>query len=284
MMQQRRSSFLGLQGRSNLQQQQQQQSHQQPLDMAQQRQLADMEKRRKHEEWCQAHQQQQVFSHQQSRVRALILVAEARRMELRHLKHQEAYCKKLIRRVEGDSSSPSKIRCESESAADCPCLRAPIYRQLLPKFRAMNLLQQHFADCDLERTVETLQQTYNSDHDMMNDLLYRYGPEGSDVDPHIWMRSIQARLSNLNTKWKNIARCVECEMRDRDAFPVVIRNLSIMRIFLEGSQAPTYSCDASERSRRDAFHQAVLDELDRRGCLFLGDADGTYEPCEYEEY
>jgi hypothetical protein len=133
----------------------------------------------------------------------------------------------------------------------------------------MNLLQPHFSDCDLESTIETLQQTYDNDHEMIEDLLGRYGPEDPAVDPHIWMKSIRFRKSNLVNKWKSIAAAVKSEFRFRDNFPTVIRNLSIMRIFLEGSQAPSYSCDTTERLRRDAFHQSVLEELQRRGTLFV---------------
>lgn len=239
------------------------------LNLEHQRLMVDAEKRRKHQEWCEQHQHQQKFDTKASQIRALFLVGEAHRLEKEHLSHQSRYCKLLIKKQEGDASSPSRIRCESELITDCPCLRAPVYRQLTPKYRAMNLLQPHFADCDLENTIETLQQTYENDFEMMEDLLSRYGPEEPEVDPHIWMKSIQWRQSTLGAKWKQIAKSVKNEFRFRDNFPTVIRNLSIMRIFLEGSQASTYSCDTTERLRRDAFHQSVLEELQRRGTLFV---------------
>jgi len=239
------------------------------LNLDHQRLLVDAERRRRHQEWCEQHAGQQKFDHKSSQIRAQFLVNEAYRLEKEHLNHQETYCRVLIRKQQSDVSSPSRIRCESECITDCPCLLAPIYRQLLPKFRAMNLFQPHFANCDLESTIDTLRETYDNDHEMMDDLLNRYGPEEPEVDPSIWLKSIKWRKSTLAHKWKGISESVKNEFRFRDNFPSVIRNLSIMRIFLEGSQAPTYSCDSTERYRRDAFHQAVLDEIQRRGSLFI---------------
>lgn len=239
------------------------------LNLEHQRLLVEAERRRSHQEWCESHTNKQRFDHKASLIRAQFLVHEAYRLEKEHLKHQEVYCRTLILKQENDVSSPPRIRCESNVMTDCPCLRAPVYRQLPPKFRAMNLLQPHFANCDLENTIDTLRETYDNDHEMMDDLLNRYGPEEPEVDPKIWMKSIIWRKVNLAPKWKGIFEAVKAEFRYRDNFSNVIRNLSIMRIFLEGSQAPTYSCDSTERLRRDAFHQAVLEEVQRRGTLFI---------------
>jgi len=241
------------------------------LDMTQQRYQLDCDKRRKHEEWVQSHVSRQRFDVQASRTRALLLVSEAYRLEKEHLGHQISHCKKLLRLRDRMTASPQRIRCESSNARDCPCIRAPVYRQLTPKYRAMNLLLPHFQDYDLEPTVDTLVESYSSEHEMIEDLLQRYGPEENDVDPSIWLRSIECRQSNLEKKWTQIAQDVKDEFGRGDNFPVVIRNLSIMRIFLEGSQAPKYSCDMTERSRRDAFHHSILAELNRQGTLFIGE-------------
>jgi hypothetical protein len=238
-------------------------------DTLQQRLMVDAEKRRRHLEWCEHHASQQRFDSKSSRVRALFLVGEAYRLEKSHLAHQFAYCRRLIAVQDSDASSPPRIHCESTDDSDCPCLRAPVYRQLPPKFRAMNLLQPHFLNCDLEGTIDSLRETYDNDHEMMDDLLARYGPEDPAVDPHTWMKSIMWRQTGLKEKWRSIAEAVSHEFRFRDNFQTVIRNLSIMRIFLEGSQSSNYSCDGSERLRRDAFHQSVLDELQRRNSLFI---------------
>jgi hypothetical protein len=133
----------------------------------------------------------------------------------------------------------------------------------------MNLLLPHVPASELESTVDELLETYASDHEMVDDLLQKYGPENPEVDPHIWRMSIEYRLQTFKARWNQIASDVKAEFRFRDNFPNVIRNLSIMRIFLEGSQAQTYSCDVHERGRRDAFHQTVLQELSRKGSLFL---------------
>lgn len=231
--------------------------------------VVEAERRRRHQSWCEQHEDKQRFDHKSSEIRAMFLVGEAYRLEKSHLQHQLAYCQRLVRQQDADTSSPSRMRCESEKAEDCACLRAPVYRQLTPKYRAMNLLAPHFANLDLERTIDSLQNTYENDHEMMEDLLSRYGPEDPEVDPHIWLKSIRHRQSQLKSKWDGIAKAVRNEFRVRDNFTSVIRNLSIMRIFLEGSQSPTYSCDSTERLRRDAFHQSVLMELQRDGKLFI---------------
>eukprot|EP00744_Colponema_vietnamica_P007538 GILI01010837.1.p1 GENE.GILI01010837.1~~GILI01010837.1.p1 ORF type:complete len:268 (+),score=56.59 GILI01010837.1:54-857(+) len=238
-------------------------------EVEEQTRIVEEERRKRHDEWIQSHNAAGKFTHKDSLVRAQLLVTEARRLELAHLNHQLAYCQKLVRQQDSDVNSPPRIRCESDVVADCPCLRAPVFRQLTAKFRAMNVLLPHFRGCDLESTVDTIQRTYKNDNEMMEDLLYRYGPEPSVVDPHLWLRSIEERLDGLDAKWKEIAECVSDDMRLRDNFQSVIRNFSVMRIFLEGAQAPTYSCDSSDRVRRDNVHRSVLEELETTGRLFL---------------
>lgn len=238
-------------------------------EVEEQQRLVEEDRRRKHEEWIQQQNATTKFTHKDSLVRAQLLIAEARRLERMHLNHQLVYCRKLIRQQDADTSSPPRIRCESEVVSDCPCLRAPVFRQLTAKYRAMNVLLPHFRGCDLESTVDTIQRTYKNDNEMMEDLLYRYGPEPSIVDPHLWLRSIEDRLDGLDEKWRDIADCVRDDMRYRDNFQSVIRNFSVMRIFLEGAQAPFYSCDSSDRVRRDNVHRGVLEELEATGRLFL---------------
>jgi hypothetical protein len=266
------------------------------LDMDNQRYQIDQHKRQLHEQWVSQHQAATRFDIETSRIRALVLVNEAWRLEKAHLQHQLAHVRKLIVKAKQDaatatiqprpsqkiggttvgsnnninnhlhSSSPS-----SPCAGECACLRAPIYRTLTPKFRAMNLLQRHFDAKKLETAVDNLRRTYASDHAMMDDLLFRYGPEPTDVNPSLWLRSVEDRIAHVDKKWQQIGTDVRMEMQDNDQFQTVIRNLSIMRIFLEGSQANTYSCDFTERGRRDAFHQAVLDKLADCGTLFLNE-------------
>lgn len=241
-------------------------------EVEEQQRIVEEDRRRKHEEWIQSHQASTKFNHKDSLVRAQLLITEARRLERTHLTHQLTYCRRLIRKQESDVNSPPRIRCESEATTDCPCLRAPVFRQLTAKYRAMNVLLPHFRGCDLESTVDTIQRTYKNDNEMMEDLLYRYGPEPAVVDPHLWLRSIEDRLDGLDEKWCEISECVKDEMRLRDNFQSVIRNFSVMRIFLEGAQSPVYSCDSSDRARRDMVHRNVLEELEMTGRLFLHSA------------
>jgi len=243
------------------------------LDLVQQKRIVDADRRRRHEQWCQQQQSEQRFDLRSSEIRALLLVDEAKRLEGEHLCHQHDHCRRLIAKQESNASSPQRIRCERTSKHACACLRAPVYRQLLPKFRAMNLLLPRLGSgasvVDADIAVDTLLQSFTDEQDMLEHLLDKYGPESTCVDPHIWFLSIQSRQQSLARRWADIAAAVRAEFRYRDNFPSVIRNLSIMRIFLEGSQAPFYSCDAGERARRDSVHLAVLQQLSRSGKLFL---------------
>lgn len=237
------------------------------IDIEVQRDIIDAHARKNHEMWVQKQAEKTRFDHETSKVRAHLLVTEAWRLEKVHLGHQHAHCKRLLAQQRGEIGSPRKMTCESQTS--CACLKAPIFRQLLPKYRAMNLLQNRFDAEKLETAVDQLRRTYSSDDEMMQDLIDRYGPEGSSVDPALWLRSIEERQSKVDKKWKEIGKDVKAEMSDADRFATVIRNLSIMRIFLEGSQAPNYGCDSTERQRRDAFHNNVLEQLEMKGTLFL---------------
>jgi len=279
------------------------------LDMDFQRQMVINHRRQAHEKWVSEHQSNTRFDHSQSQVRAEIIVNEARRMEWIHLEHQLEYAKALVRASKrnrtigaSDSTPPPKLSMRRNHNADysmngkalihspdcphspermrdrspevpnkskCACLQAPICRQITPKYRALALLRQTFDYDKCEEALETLRETYASDNDMLEDLIYRYGPEPEDVSPNTRLRCVEEKVADCDAKWQEIGRCVREEMRYRDAFPNVIRNLSIMRVFLEGSQSPAYGCDASERGRRDAFHQQVLDKLAMERSLFV---------------
>lgn len=244
-------------------------SLQSDIDVEQQRYLVDTHYKANHDNWVQQESAKQRWEHHNSRARAVILVSEAWRLEKLHLSHQKIHCEKLLRKQKADIHSPRRLHCERTDEVACACLRAPVFRQLVPKFRAMNLLINRFATEKLEGAVDSLRRTYPCDDDMMNDLIDRYGPEPDVVDPALWLRSIDERLENIDDKWRDIGRDVKLEMSDADRFATVIRNLSIMRIFLEGSQAQRYGCDSTERGRRDAVHSAVLDKLEMKGTLFL---------------
>jgi hypothetical protein len=192
-------------------------------------------------------------------IRATLLVVEAHRLEKLHLQHQYQYFTKLVKDPKG-----TKLPCNA-----CACLKASCSKQLTPKYRAMNLLREYFEDKKLENAVEALRRTYASDNSMMDHLVFQYGVEPQEAPPEYLLASVRQRLKGVDTKWKNILEDVKLEMKHGDNFPTVIRNLSIMRIFLEGSQASTYSCDMSERARRDAVHQRVLDELAEERSLFV---------------
>jgi hypothetical protein len=268
------------------------------FDMEHQRAMVTAERREAHTRWMQKHSINQRFNLETSRIRARILVDEAYRQEKAHLAHQYAYVKQLLGNksavppsatmpqkrspltattaqtnffspAKGNvyyqpdgMSSPHRGRC------NCACIRAPTYRLLTPKFRAMNLLKAHYDPVKLEAAVDALMDTYCDDHAMMLDLTARFGPD-PPPDPALWLRSVQERMEKIDEKWRGIGAAVASEMHNTDAFPIVIRNLSIMRIFLEGSQAAGYGCDVMERARRDAVHQRLLERLSEQGALFV---------------
>ena len=239
------------------------------LDFEYQLDVMEQERRRRHDDWMQRNQAEQRFTHHGSIVRAKLLLGEAFRHDRMHLQHQYEHCKRLIAKQERDVHSPPRIRCESSNSRSCACLHAPVFRQLTTKFRAMNILLPHFEDRNLEQTVDTILSTYRNENDVIEDLLTRYGPEPEEVDPKLWMRTIKERQGKLVTKWRQISEAVDEEMYPRDNFPSVIRSFSVMRIFLEGAQSPTYSCDSLDRCRRDALHRSVLEELEDTNALFL---------------
>lgn len=279
-------------------------------DLDFQRQMVHSSRRQAHEKWCAEHQARQRFDAEQNKVRADLIVNEARRLEREHLSHQLQYARELVRytkrkgaqsrsgrnvgsgdttpppsgglsarhnvntshHIDGAKSSPShESDCASPGSPKrtCGCLRAPLCRQITPKYRALALLKQTFEHDKVEEAWETLRETYASDHDMLDDLIYRYGPEPEDVSPNTRLRCVEEKVDECDDKWRRVGEAAMDEMRYRDAYPNVIRNLSIMRIFLEGSQAQHYGCDTGERGRRDAFHQGVLDELAQENALFL---------------
>lgn len=267
------------------------------LNMEHQRAQVTAHRRQKHEQWVAQLQSKTKFDHEASKVRADIIVSEAWRLEKEHLAHQLAHAKSLVRRAKRNKSvsafdqtpSPRRLAprrhpnashspnaCSprrdelSPEPVRCACVQGPLCRTLTPKYRALAVLKQAFDHDNVEEALETLRQTYANDHEMLDDLVYRYGPETEEaVSPNTRLRCVEEKVAECDMKWKEIGLCVRDDMRYRDCFQNVIRNLSIMRIFLEGSQAPNYGCDASERSRRDALHQATLDRLATEGGLFL---------------
>jgi len=259
------------------------------LDMDAQRCAVANEKQRSHEKWVQKHSSALRLDLTSSRIRLRLLVDEACAQERMHLMHQYHHVKQLIGNTSkklGDinrNASPARrakeastddiFGCASSAVSskqhgNCACVRAPAFRVLTPKYRAMNLLRMHYDASKLEVAVDALRDTYNDDNAMMGDLIERFGDE-PEPEPAMWLRSIDERMRFVDDKWSGIGKCVSSDMDGRDNYQTVIRNLSIMRIFLEGSQSSMYGCDTSERSRRDALHQRVLDRLYISNQLFV---------------
>eukprot|EP01064_Diplonema_japonicum_P036458 TRINITY_DN8181_c0_g2_i1.p1 TRINITY_DN8181_c0_g2~~TRINITY_DN8181_c0_g2_i1.p1 ORF type:complete len:341 (+),score=73.26 TRINITY_DN8181_c0_g2_i1:163-1185(+) len=95
--------------------------------------------------------------------------------------------------------------------------------------------------------------------------------------------AVLERKRTLEHKWISLGKQVENDMAVRDNFPTVIRNLSVMRIFLEGQQSMAYSpsaaADSSERHRRYMNYQNVIQTVMlRNDGYFLRDALPRGEP------
>ena len=94
----------------------------------------------------------------------------------------------------------------------------------------------------------------------MDDMSAQFGPEPTEDSVEHRYESIQRKLQNLNHKWKRILLQAR-QAASEEEYSSVIRHLSVMRIFLEGSQATTYSCDPMECERRDMLHLVTLQKL-----------------------
>eukprot|EP01063_Lacrimia_lanifica_P027575 TRINITY_DN3888_c0_g5_i1.p3 TRINITY_DN3888_c0_g5~~TRINITY_DN3888_c0_g5_i1.p3 ORF type:complete len:334 (+),score=135.70 TRINITY_DN3888_c0_g5_i1:222-1223(+) len=101
-------------------------------------------------------------------------------------------------------------------------------------------------------------------------------------NPELMRRTVEVRMANLYEKWGTIMHAVNMEMLYEDNFPNVIKNLSTMRIFLEGHQTPSYCPDVNERARRCRQYQAVIENVcNGDNGLFLRDALPRAPPLDY---
>lgn len=360
------------------------------LDIDEQVYAAEQHRNRMHNEWCQQHNARTAMDHPSSRVKALLLVQEAARLELTHLAHQRDHAKYLLSRTkpgaaakkqqqqtvdefftaaatspargahfaaeqensnsssnaaatgkrESKAVSPSTAnkkagglqkantntgasaavspspkhrslspdccagspgnshhprngahgrggacltpsmspikqqRCSSAPAPPqpvaCGCLHVAGWRLMTPRFRVMALLKKHGEVGNLDAIVDALRQTYTSDAEMIEDMDARYGPEPTDIDAELLARSVEERIATHAERWTAIRANVDMEMQaSAHAFQNVIRTLSVMRIFIEGSQSTSYGIDFSDRQRREAAQQAVLSRLRSQRALFV---------------
>jgi hypothetical protein len=284
------------------------------LDPEEQRLHVAAHQRDEEDRWLRRHAESSKMNHDCSRAKALILVAEAARLERMHLAHQRVYALSLAKKGAAQSkraatpvASPSRVRaaateavtptstqrhsdcgaaCGSPSATPvpglrrsprsasesalprCGCLQLPAHKLLTPHCRVIAMLRGRI-ESDVEETVEALRATYSCDEEMLEDLVPRYGPEPEEIDAALLLRSVEERSATHSSRWSRIADSVRVEMSDYDAFTSVIRTLSVMRIFLEGSQNSDYGVDYGDRQRREAQHQRILGELRKSRRLFL---------------
>lgn len=338
------------------------------LDLDEQMYYVDQHRNKMHSEWVQAHSARTAMDHPNSRVKALLLVQEAARLEMIHLAHQRGHAKYVLSRAKKDqmnsskknidepedifSTSPSRkeqqkdqenasssvskkglsasrrnqtnssnITADSSAASPqrrslspngcsspsrcsngenacssaskvhkngkkrsssapappqpvaCGCLHVAGWRLMTPRYRVMALLKKHGEVGNLEAIVDALRQTYTSDAEMIEDMDSRYGPEPTTIDHDLLARSVDERIANHASRWAGIRESVDQEMQSAhpNSFQNVIRTLSVMRIFIEGSQGQTYGIDFSDRQRREAAQHAVLSKLRANRALFVND-------------
>eukprot|EP01065_Artemidia_motanka_P029939 TRINITY_DN3599_c2_g2_i1.p1 TRINITY_DN3599_c2_g2~~TRINITY_DN3599_c2_g2_i1.p1 ORF type:complete len:374 (+),score=195.69 TRINITY_DN3599_c2_g2_i1:81-1124(+) len=92
-------------------------------------------------------------------------------------------------------------------------------------------------------------------------------------DPAMHKAVVKQKLAGLRHRWGTILKQVSQQMESADEFPDVIRNLSTMRIFLEGQQAQQYGIDVQQQQRRMMRYQQILDLVEeRQDGYFLRDA------------
>lgn len=176
----------------------------------------------------------------------------------------------------GIESKNAKQRARSNSCPPppspvaCGCLHVAAWRLMSPRCRVMALLKKHGEKGNLESIVDALRQTYTSDTEMVEDMDARYGPEPTAIDPELLLQSSIERMAGHKARWNSIREDVDYEMScSPHAFQNVIRTLSVMRIFIEGSQGQSYGIDFTDRQRREASQQAVLAKLRANRALFM---------------
>eukprot|EP00759_Apiculatamorpha_spiralis_P055856 PhF_6_TR790/c0_g1_i1/m.1210 len=188
--------------------------------------------------------------------RAVILVSEARRQEALHLEHQRQYFEALS----SMHSSPNKIR------RTCACCALPLHRTLDYQGRVENIFFQHFPREHAKALTSQLLKKYeHREAQLVDELVSQYGAEPTEDTADHKLESVMRRQKNLNNKWRAIMMAAKNSASKED-YANVIRHLSVMRIFLEGSQALTYSCDPMERERRDMVHMTTLQKLGLNPC------------------
>lgn len=117
------------------------------------------------------------------------------------------------------------------------------------------------------------------DKEELADILQPGAGAGAGLPMRMYAGVTERKLRDVDAKWRCVGRQVAADMAagGPDAFPAVIRNLSTMRMFVQGDQAAQYAgvseADQQLRLRR---RQDVLDRVRARGDgYFLKDALDT---------
>jgi hypothetical protein len=187
--------------------------------------------------------------------RAVILVSEARRQEAVHLEHQKRYFSDVL------AAEQSSIPPLSSVPRICACCSLPLHRTLDTRGRVENLLLVHYPkDHALSLANQLLTKYENREAQLIDELVQSFGPEPTEDSAAHRLECVSRKIAVLNAKWAKIMQAARTAASKED-YTNVIRHLSVMRIFLEGSQAGTYSCDPMERERRDVVHISNLQKL-----------------------
>eukprot|EP01061_Rhynchopus_euleeides_P046960 TRINITY_DN9160_c0_g1_i1.p1 TRINITY_DN9160_c0_g1~~TRINITY_DN9160_c0_g1_i1.p1 ORF type:complete len:307 (+),score=148.64 TRINITY_DN9160_c0_g1_i1:323-1243(+) len=138
--------------------------------------------------------------------------------------------------------------------------------------------EEHLYECELLTSEPRPQRRFRAHHKFRDAGFLANKAEVLEM-PDLHKKVVAERQVTLKPRWARIMAHVENDMREGDNFANVIKNLSTMRIFLEGQQSMSYSVDPLERQRRCYLSQSVIQAIAARNDgLFLKDAHPRGEP------
>eukprot|EP01060_Flectonema_neradi_P037351 TRINITY_DN7491_c1_g1_i1.p1 TRINITY_DN7491_c1_g1~~TRINITY_DN7491_c1_g1_i1.p1 ORF type:complete len:346 (+),score=63.75 TRINITY_DN7491_c1_g1_i1:133-1170(+) len=86
--------------------------------------------------------------------------------------------------------------------------------------------------------------------------------------PELHKDVVRSRLNSLNARWRQIRELSDRDMNQCD-YQTVIKNISMLRMFLEGQQSMSYNIDPFEQARRAQYHHSVIQAVSRQEGMFL---------------
>ena len=115
------------------------------------------------------------------------------------------------------------------------------------------------------RPVRRFRQNY-----IYRDAGFHANPKDVLERPELHKDVVRSRLSTLRARWVHIKEASDRDMQQGD-YQTVIKNISMLRMFLEGRQSMSYNIDPYEQACRAQYHHNVIQAVSRREGLFLND-------------